>query len=106
MRFRLLITCLFLFAGISPIFAGNRWRQRARFQQHPVTRHPVAVRRQPIMVDPRSTPFFFVDPSGRDAYGYDPYRYGTFEMYNHLDDVYLRQRYRYHTFFPGRRRSR
>lgn len=104
MSVRLIITCLFLLAGFSQVSAGQLGRPWWRDLQHPGARHPVATGRQPIMMDPRSTPFFFVDPTGRNAFGYDPYRFGTFQMYNHLDDVYLQQRYRNHTFFPGRRR--
>ncbi len=38
-----------------------------------------------------------------NPYAYDPYQYGSFEMQDPADDPYLRQRYRYDTFFPGRR---
>ena len=41
-----------------------------------------------------------------DPFAYDPYRYGSFKMQDPTDDPYLREKYRYHTFFPGRRYRR
>ncbi len=41
-----------------------------------------------------------------NPYAYDPYRYGSFKMQDPADDPYLREVYRYDTFFPGRRGAR
>ena len=45
---------------------------------------------------------------GRGYYGYvyDPYASGRFKMYDPSDDLYLREKYKYDTFFPGRRSRR
>jgi hypothetical protein len=45
---------------------------------------------------------------GRGYYGYvyDPYARGSFKMYDPADDPYLRAKYKYDTFFPGRRSRR
>lgn len=37
------------------------------------------------------------------GYVYDPYARGRFEWPDPLDDPYLRAKYKYDTFFPGRR---
>ena len=41
-----------------------------------------------------------------DPYAYDPYKYGRFRMQDPTDDPYLREKYRYDTFFPGRKHRR
>jgi hypothetical protein len=45
---------------------------------------------------------------GRGYYGYvyDPYASGRFKSYDPSDDLYLREKYKYDTFFPGRRSRR
>ena len=40
------------------------------------------------------------------GYVYDPYARGRFEMYDPADDPYLKTKYKYDTFFPGRRSRR
>lgn len=46
------------------------------------------------------------DPYRFDNYVYDPYRFGSFEAPDLLNDPYFRERHRYDSHFPGRRRSR
>jgi hypothetical protein len=46
----------------------------------------------------------YLDPYRFDGYGYDPYRYGSFEAPDLLKDPYFRERYRYDSQFPGRYR--
>jgi hypothetical protein len=48
--------------------------------------------------------FGYLDPYRFDGYGYDPYRYGSFEAPDLLKDPYFRERYRYDSQFPGRYR--
>ena len=47
----------------------------------------------------------YPDPYRFDGYGYDPYRYGSFEAPDLLKDPYFRERYRYDSKFPGRYRA-
>ncbi len=47
----------------------------------------------------------YLDPYRFDGYGYDPYRYGSFEAPDLLKDPYFRERYRYDSKFPGRYRA-
>ncbi len=49
--------------------------------------------------------FGYLDPYRFDGYGYDPYRYGNFRPYDPMQDPYYRERYRYDSFFPGRRHA-
>ena len=46
----------------------------------------------------------YLDPYRFDGYGYDSYRYGSFEAPDLLKDPYFRERYRYDSQFPGRYR--
>lgn len=46
--------------------------------------------------------FGYFDPYRFDGYGYDPYRYGSFEAPDLLKDPYFRERYRYDSKYPGR----
>lgn len=48
--------------------------------------------------------FGYLDPYRFDGYGYDPYRYGSFEAPDLLKDPYFRERYRYDSLFSGRYR--
>ena len=43
----------------------------------------------------------YLDPYRFDGYGYDPYRYGSFEAPDLLKDPYFRERYRYDSKFPS-----
>ena len=47
----------------------------------------------------------YLDPYRFDGYGYDPYRYGSFEAPDLLKDPYFRERYRYDSKYPGRYRA-
>ncbi len=47
----------------------------------------------------------YLDPYRFDGYGYDPYRYGSFEAPDLLNDPYFRERYRYDSKYPGRYRA-
>ena len=49
--------------------------------------------------------FGYLDPYRFDGYGYDPYRYGSFEAPDLLKDPYFRERYRYDSKYPGRYRT-
>ncbi len=44
------------------------------------------------------------DPYRFDNYVYDPYRFGSFEAPDLLNDPYFRERHRYDSHFPGRRK--
>ena len=50
--------------------------------------------------------FGYIDPYRFDGYGYDPYRYGSFQAPDLLNDPYFIERHRNDSRFPGRRRSR
>ena len=54
---------------------------------------------------PRYGGFGYFDPYRFDGYGYDPYRYGSFEAPDLLNDPYFRERYRYDSKYPGRYRA-
>ncbi|MGI9473529.1 MAG: hypothetical protein ACR2NZ_18450 [Rubripirellula sp.] len=49
--------------------------------------------------------FGYFDPYRFDGYGYDPYRHGSFEAPDLLNDPYFRERHRYDSKYPGRYRA-
>lgn len=49
--------------------------------------------------------FGYFDPYRFDFYGYDPYRFGSFEAPDLLNDPYFRERHRYDSKYPGRYRA-
>ncbi|QEF99386.1 hypothetical protein Mal15_34500 [Stieleria maiorica] len=97
---------------------GNQSRglRRSRAQSHAAptvpnryrTPYPTSTRAMSIGVfsypdynHPRPGSF---DPYRFDNYVYDPYRFGSFEAPDLLNDPYFRERHRYDSHFPGRRR--
>ncbi len=48
----------------------------------------------------------YFNPYGFDLYVHDPYRYGSFDAPDLLDDPYFRERHRYDSRYPGRYRQR
>ncbi len=58
-----------------------------------------------IQSDPvyRNDPPGTFNPNRFDSYVHDPYRFGSFEAPDLLNDPYFRERHRYDSAFPGRR---
>lgn len=48
----------------------------------------------------------YFNPYGFDLYTHDPYRFGSFDPPDLLEDPYFRERHRYDSRYPGRYRHR